>query len=75
MVIICFWNQQDNKCGYSTGREKGWATARSGSPAGPTGCETLILVFKAQHEKLLDDTEVLLYCDHQFNRQFVLSLS
>ena len=34
-------------------------------PAGPTGCETLILVFKSRHEKLLDDTEALLYCDHQ----------
>jgi hypothetical protein len=45
---------------------------RSGSPA---GCETLILVFEPWHEKLLDDTEVLLYCDHQFDRQFVLSLS
>jgi len=31
--------------------------------------------FKSRHEKLLDDTEVLLYCDHQFDRQFVLSLS
>jgi hypothetical protein len=25
--------------------------------------------------KLLDDTEALLYCDHQFDRQFVISLS
>jgi hypothetical protein len=26
-------------------------------------------------EKLLDDTKPTLYCDHQFDRQFALSLS
>jgi hypothetical protein len=37
------------------------------------GCQTLILVFKSRHENLLDDTEALLYCDHQFDRQLVIS--
>ena len=27
------------------------------------------------HEKLLDDTEVILYCDRQFDRQAASSLS
>jgi hypothetical protein len=30
---------------------------------------------KTRHEKLLDDTEVLLYCDPEFDRQLVISLS
>ena len=34
-----------------------------------------VLVLNCQDEKLLDDTGVFLYCDHQFDRQFVLSLS
>ena len=28
-----------------------------------------------RHEKLLDDPQALLYCDHEFDRQFVISLS
>jgi hypothetical protein len=28
-----------------------------------------------RREKLLDDTEVLLYCDPEFDRQFAISLS
>jgi hypothetical protein len=34
MVIIRFWNQQDNKCGYSTRREEGWAPAGLDRPLG-----------------------------------------
>ena len=49
---MCFWNQRENKCAYSTRREEGWATARSGSPAGPlidpaTGALTAIGTFNA----------------------------
>jgi len=57
------------------GVEGGTGTDRSGSAAEPTGREISIFVSKSRHEKLLDDTEVLLYCDHQFDRHFVISLS
>jgi hypothetical protein len=30
---------------------------------------------KSRHEKLLDDAGQLLYCDPEFDRQFVISLS
>jgi hypothetical protein len=34
-----------------------------------------IFVSNSRHEKLLDDTEALLYCDPEFHRQLVISLS
>jgi len=30
---------------------------------------------KSRPKKLLDDSEALLYCGHQFDRQFAISLS
>jgi hypothetical protein len=50
-------------------------TARSISVTEPRGVEDPDFDLKSQHEKLLDDTEVLLYCDRQFDRQFLISLS
>jgi hypothetical protein len=63
------------------------ATARRGgrarggcAPADSTGrCylgeSNAVFVSNPDHEKLLDDTEALLYCDHEFDHQFALSLS
>jgi hypothetical protein len=65
---MCFWNQQDNECGYSARGEEGSAPPDLGSVAEPTGCEIRILVSNLQHEKLLDDTGQLLYCDPKFDR-------
>ena len=50
-------------------------TARSGSAAELPGCEDPDFGLKSRHEKLLDDSEVLLYYDHQFDRQFAIPLS
>jgi hypothetical protein len=43
-----------------------WARKRPGPP---------VFVSNPGTRKLLDDTEALLYCDHQFDRQIVISLS
>jgi hypothetical protein len=56
-------------------RGGGMRTARSISVTEPRGVEDPDFDLKSQHEKLLDDTEVLLYCDRQFDRQFLISLS
>ena len=59
---------------------------RSGSPhrippaqARPTAGREKALspgaCLKSRREKLLDDPEALLYCDHEFDRHFAISLS
>jgi hypothetical protein len=55
--------------------EEGGAAPDPDRPLNPRGCEDLDFGLKSRHEKLLDDTEALLYCNHEFDRQFVISLS
>jgi hypothetical protein len=42
--------------------------------SGKSAASPVFFVSKLR-EKLLDDTKPTLYCDHQFDRQFALSLS
>jgi hypothetical protein len=55
--------------------EEGGAAPYSDRPLNPGGSDDPDFGLNSQHEKLLDDTEAILYCDHQFDRQLALSLS
>jgi hypothetical protein len=53
----------------------GWTEGRALVAAGTHGGLISRFRLKSRHDKLLDETEALLYCDYQFDRQFVISLS
>jgi hypothetical protein len=55
--------------------EEGGAAPDPDRPLNPRGCEDLDFGLNPGTRKLLDDAGQLLYCDHQFDRHFVLSLS
>jgi hypothetical protein len=55
--------------------EEGVALPYPDRSLNPRGCKDLDFGLKSRREKLLDDAEVALYCDREFDRHFVLSLS